>query len=124
MSLDGIISYIPTHFPIVQELGSCEWVELTSSKPWDPKLSQFAEDEEQKSLNTITLVMKETLQHALLTPVHATPIGRETGTDLWQKAIEKEVSHVKAAFNILDEDAPEPIGSKRIPCLVCHRRTC
>jgi hypothetical protein len=46
----------------------------------------------------------------------ALEIDQETGTDLWRKAIEKEMHHVLCAFEILDEDAPEPRMSKRIPC--------
>jgi len=55
LCLDGIISYIPTNYPSIQEIETCEWVELTSSKPWNPKSEQFAKDEEQmiQSLNTI-----------------------------------------------------------------------
>jgi hypothetical protein len=45
-------------------------------------------------------------------------IDRETGTDLWMKAmaIEKEMKHVKVAFYILEKGASEPVGSKHIPC--------
>lgn len=46
----------------------------------------------------------------------ALEIDQETGTDLWQKAIEKEIPHVKVAFSILEEGAQEPVRSKRIPC--------
>lgn len=46
----------------------------------------------------------------------ALEIDRETGTDHWIKAIEKETKHVMCAFNILEEGAPEPKMSKRIPC--------
>jgi ribosomal protein L31E len=34
-------------------------------------------------------------------------IDRESSTDLWQKAIEKVMSQIKVAFNILDEGAIE-----------------
>ncbi len=46
----------------------------------------------------------------------ALAIDRETQTDFGQKAIEKEMHHVRVAFTILEEGAPEPTGSKRIPC--------
>jgi hypothetical protein len=46
----------------------------------------------------------------------ALEIDMETKTDYWLKAIEKEMSQVKIAFTVLDEGAPEPVGSKRIPC--------
>jgi len=46
----------------------------------------------------------------------ALEIDQETGTDYWKRAIEKEMRHVMCAFNILEEGAPEPKMSKRIPC--------
>jgi hypothetical protein len=46
----------------------------------------------------------------------ALEIDRETGTDLWKKAIEKEMKHVMCKFHILDDGAAEPKMSKRIPC--------
>jgi hypothetical protein len=46
----------------------------------------------------------------------ALEIDQETNSNLWRKAIEKEMHHVMCAFEILDEDAPEPRMSKRIPC--------
>jgi hypothetical protein len=48
----------------------------------------------------------------------ALEIDQETGTDLWKKAIKKEMHHVSCAFNILEEGAPEPRISKCIPCLM------
>jgi hypothetical protein len=39
----------------------------------------------------------------------ALAIDRETQTNFWQKAIDKEIHHVKVAFTILDDGAPEPI---------------
>jgi hypothetical protein len=35
LQIDGVISYIPTHYPTTHEIETCEWVELTSSEPWD-----------------------------------------------------------------------------------------
>jgi hypothetical protein len=46
----------------------------------------------------------------------ALEIDQETGTDFWQKAIAKEMLHVRPAFNILEKGASPPIGSKWIPC--------
>jgi len=43
-------------------------------------------------------------------------IDKETGTDLWAKAIAKEMFHVSPAFEILEPGKPAPIGSKWIPC--------
>ncbi len=47
---------------------------------------------------------------------HALEIDQETGTDFWQKAIAKEMLHVRPAFNILQKGDKLPIGSKWIPC--------
>jgi hypothetical protein len=46
----------------------------------------------------------------------ALEIDRETGTDFWAKAIEKEMKHVRPAFEILVAGAKAPLMSKRIPC--------
>jgi hypothetical protein len=46
----------------------------------------------------------------------ALEIDQETNTDLWRKAIEKEMHHVMCAFEILESDAPEPRMSQQIPC--------
>ncbi len=43
-------------------------------------------------------------------------IDKETSTDLWAKAIAKEMFHVSPAFEILEPGSPAPIGSKWIPC--------
>ena len=40
-------------------------------------------------------------------------LDMENGNDLWWKATQKEISVVKVAFKILDEDdGPPPIGSQ------------
>jgi hypothetical protein len=41
----------------------------------------------------------------------ALEIDRETGTDFWAKAIEKEMKHVLPAFEISSSDANAPVGS-------------
>lgn len=46
----------------------------------------------------------------------ALEIDKETGTDYWFKALEKEMKHVRPAFNVLEEGIPPPIGSQWIPC--------
>jgi hypothetical protein len=46
----------------------------------------------------------------------ALEIDQETSSDLWKRAIEKEMHHVSCAFNILDEGAPKARMSKCIPC--------
>jgi hypothetical protein len=46
----------------------------------------------------------------------ALQIDLETGTDLWRKAINKEMKHVMCAFDVLEEGAHETKMSKKIPC--------
>ncbi len=46
----------------------------------------------------------------------ALEIDKETHTDFWQKAIAKEMLHVRPAFNIQPPDSKPPVGSKCIPC--------
>ena len=46
----------------------------------------------------------------------ALPLNKENGNDLWWKEIQKEISAVKVAFNILDEDERPPIGSQYMRC--------
>jgi hypothetical protein len=41
---------------------------------------------------------------------HALEVDKRTGTDLWQKAIEKEIRNVFPAFDFLDDDATIPPG--------------
>lgn len=45
----------------------------------------------------------------------ALEIDRRTGTDFWQKAIEKELHNVAVAFEV-QEDGTVPVGYKEIPC--------
>jgi hypothetical protein len=51
-----------------------------------------------------------------MTVKRAYEIDKETGTDFWAKAIEKEMKHVCPAFEILVKGRSAPIGSKWIPC--------
>ena len=44
----------------------------------------------------------------------ALEIDRETGTDFWQKAIEKEMKNIRAAYEY-SEDGKIPVGYKEIP---------
>jgi hypothetical protein len=46
----------------------------------------------------------------------ALAIDKETGTTFWADAIAKEMKNVRPAFNILEEDAHAPLGSKYIRC--------
>jgi hypothetical protein len=45
---------------------------------------------------------------------YALRIDRDSGTDLWQKAINKEMTNNKIVFKFLDDDFPVPIGYKRM----------
>ena len=45
----------------------------------------------------------------------ALEIDRETGTDYWQKAIEKEMRNVRVAFEF-DDDDKVPVAHKEINC--------
>ena len=42
----------------------------------------------------------------------ALTLDKENRNDLWWKAIQKEMSAVKVAFQILDDDDKPPIGSQ------------
>ena len=42
----------------------------------------------------------------------ALPLDKENRNDLWWKAMQKEMSAVKVAFQILDDDDKQPIGSQ------------
>lgn len=46
----------------------------------------------------------------------ALKIDKETGTDFWEKAILKEMKHVRPAFRVLDNGETVPVGSQWIPC--------
>ncbi len=37
---------MPVWYPTIDEIQTCEWIELTSSEEWDPK-SSFQADQEQ-----------------------------------------------------------------------------
>ena len=43
-------------------------------------------------------------------------LDKENGNVLWYKAIQKEMSVVKVAFKILDDDKKPPIGSQNRKC--------
>ncbi|MGH7954706.1 MAG: reverse transcriptase domain-containing protein [Gloeomargaritales cyanobacterium] len=43
-------------------------------------------------------------------------IDKETGTDLWYKAIQKEMKNVVPAFQFVEKNERVPIGYKWIPC--------
>jgi hypothetical protein len=46
----------------------------------------------------------------------ALEIDKETNTNYWEKAILKEMTHIRPAFRVLEEQESTPIGSQWIPC--------
>jgi hypothetical protein len=50
LSLNVIISYVETRVPTERELADCLWLQLTSDTKWDPYSHDFAQQEEQVSL--------------------------------------------------------------------------
>ena len=52
----------------------------------------------------------------LTTMEEALALDKENGNGLWWKPIQKEMSAVKVAFKILDNDDKPPIGSQYIKC--------
>ena len=46
----------------------------------------------------------------------ALEIDKETNTNYWEQAILKEMTHVRPAFRILEEQEATPIGSQWTPC--------
>jgi hypothetical protein len=45
LAMKGILSYLPVRYPTDKELDSCQWIELTSDKEWDPHAQDYAEKE-------------------------------------------------------------------------------
>jgi hypothetical protein len=45
LELNGIISGFQSHYPSIQELENCLWIELTSEEEWDPHSREFSERE-------------------------------------------------------------------------------
>ena len=62
-----------------------------------------------KITNKFGIKVPKTVEEALT-------FNKENGNDLWWKAIQKEISAVKMAFKILDDDDKPPIGSKYMKC--------
>ena len=46
----------------------------------------------------------------------ALTLDKKNGNDLWWKALQKEMSAVKVAFEILDDDERPPIGFQYMKC--------
>ncbi len=61
-----------------------------------------------KRTHKFGIQMPKTIQEALA-------IDRETGTDHWRRAIEKEMKNVEIAFEFLDSGQAAPIGYQKIP---------
>jgi hypothetical protein len=46
LQLHGVLSCLPVRRPTIDEIETCEWVELTSDEEWDPKSSRMQEQEQ------------------------------------------------------------------------------
>jgi hypothetical protein len=92
---------------LVEQAAFAWWVPHTLRKR--DRIVAAVRSRSKKRDNKFGIEVPRTVKRAL-------EIDRETGTDYWRKAIEKEMMHVRCAFRILEEDAPEPRMSKRIPC--------
>ena len=62
-----------------------------------------------KRTHKFGILIPKSLKEALL-------LDDKTGTDLWQKAIEKEMKNVMPAFMFLEQDEKVPIGYQHIDC--------
>jgi hypothetical protein len=45
LQLRGVFSCLPVRLPSIQEIETCEWIELTSTEEWNPKSSLLEEQE-------------------------------------------------------------------------------
>ena len=62
-----------------------------------------------KCTHKFGILIPKSVKEALL-------LDDETGTNLWQKAIEKEMKNVMPAFMFLEQDKKVPIGYQHIDC--------
>jgi hypothetical protein len=90
-----------------EEAAFCWWVPHTLKKR--DRIISAVEARVQKKNQKFGLEVPTSVQRA-------SQIDLETGTDLWRKAINKEMKHVMCAFDVLEEGAHEPKMSKWIPC--------
>ena len=63
-------------------------------------------------------ILRSNLKFGLKVPKtvdEALRIDKENGNDLWDRAIKKELKNVLIAFQLLEENDPIPVGSKKIP---------
>jgi hypothetical protein len=56
-----------------------------------------------KAHSQVGIQMPKTIQDALA-------IDHETGTDFWQKAIEKEIKNIEITFKVVESGQTIPIG--------------
>ena len=61
------------------------------------------------STHKLGVLIPKSVKEALL-------LDDQMGTDLWQKAIEKEMKNVMPAFMFLEQDKKVPIGYQHIDC--------
>ena len=91
--------------------------------PKEPAFIWWAKDVLRKRNQMIAKVRshywKRTDKFGVLIPKsvkEALLLDDKTGTDLWQKAIEKEMKNVMPAFTFLERDEKVPIGYQHIDC--------
>ena len=49
LKLNGVISYLDTRLPTMEEIHSCTWIDMTFAAVWSPYANSFEEDEERIS---------------------------------------------------------------------------
>ena len=62
-----------------------------------------------KRTHNFGVLIPKSVKEALL-------LDDKTGTDLWQKAMEKEMKNVMPAFTFLEQDKTVPISYQHIDC--------
>jgi hypothetical protein len=96
------------HNKLEQEPAFAWWVPHTI-KHRDRIISSFRIASYPKKAQKFGLEIPNSIKRAL-------EIDKETGTDFWRKAIDKEMLHVHPAFQIYNKAVKPAIGSKWIPC--------
>ena len=79
----------------------------------------FIKDRERLIKKVKARIVKKTHKFGIEVPTsvaHAVRLDEQNGNRHWQDAISLEMRNVKPAFEILDEDAPDPIGHQQIRC--------
>lgn len=93
---------------IAEEAAFAWWVPFTLRQR-DRIIKSIRSKATHKKTHKFGLEIPTTVKRAL-------EIDKETGTNFWAKAIEKEMFHVSPAFEILKRGEKAPLMSKWIPC--------